>query len=97
MNNGIWIEKRPRRGAVRRWWQNYKGQMLATVFAVVVVCWLTMLTMITLGEYPSGPVAELSTLHRDRLTSPSSCSTGHDPYTIASRADHGHLVGGAAQ
>lgn len=94
--NSIWIERQPRRGAVRRWWLACKDQLLATIFAVVVICWLTALTLITLGEYPSGPVAGLSTLHRDHLRSPSSCSIGHDPY-IASRADHGHLVGGAAQ
>jgi hypothetical protein len=66
---------------------------LPSLIPIAVIGIMIISTMITIGETPSGPAADLSAYHHG-LNGPTSLSfsTGHDPYTIASRVDHGQLV-----
>ncbi len=87
-------EPRPAGSIIKAW---LISTLIPNIISAAIVATMIIMTMITLGEIPLGPAAGLSAHHPDRDRSPllSSISTaGHDPCTIANRADHGHLVGG---
>ena len=80
------------RSRVRKW---LFSTFLPSFVPIAVMGVMIIMTMITIGETPSGPAADLSTYHHG-LKGPTSLSfsTGPDPYTIASRVDQGHFDGG---
>jgi hypothetical protein len=72
-----------------QWWRANKYSVASAACIAAVVGQMVVLTMLTLGSLPSGPVAERS----GGAPAVSSISVpGHDPYTIASRVDHGLFV-----
>ncbi len=91
----IWQEKRPLRGKIRRAVRGLRtmdhADLVVSVSVVFMIGAIILSIMCSLGEYPSSPVAGLSTHPRDHIRSPSSRS-GRDPYKIVSRVDHGQVV-----
>ncbi|MDD3814403.1 MAG: hypothetical protein PHZ02_07130 [Desulfocapsaceae bacterium] len=96
----IFIERHPVRGKIRRALRRlpawFVGEAVPSMIPIAVMGVMIIMTMITIGELPSGPAADLSALHQGspEPTSSLSFSTGLDPYMIANRADQGHFVGG---
>lgn len=94
MREMIWYEKNPVRGKIRRYWRAFRAFMatewlpISLVIAIMGV--MIISTLITIGEYLSGPVVVLSPSHH-RLSFPPP-SPGHDP-KVASGMGHGHLAG----
>ncbi|MBV5305583.1 MAG: hypothetical protein J0652_02695 [Desulfobulbaceae bacterium] len=73
-------------------WVKADGLPCATVF--FLMGGMIIMTLITIGEHPSGPAAKLSSSPYTISSDSTSIQTpGHDPCTIASRVDHGQLMG----
>lgn len=95
----IWKESRPVRGQIRRFMRQLsawlKDDIVPKLIPIAVMGFMIISTMITIGETPSGPAADLSAHHQGLTRPPSSISfsTGLDPYTIANRVDQGQFVG----
>lgn len=89
-NGPYFKQAQPTNSPLKSW---LVSTFLPSMIPIAVIGFMIISTMITIGETPSGPAADLSTYHHG-LNGPTSLSfsTGHDPYTIASRVDHGQLV-----
>jgi len=70
-------------------WAKEEGPYALVV--MMIICGMGCKIIHTLRAELSGPVAT-RVLSSSHILMTSSAIPGHDPYTIASRADHGHFV-----